>query len=58
MLTVDYIIETTSMFPTTTSYSSVLVVCTMIPLTQAIYVLAILINSYIEIITDSICKGL
>ena len=36
ILTVDYIIETASMFPTTTSYNSVFVVCIMISPTQAI----------------------
>ena len=57
-LTIDYIIKTNSMFLTTTSYNSVFVVFTMILPIQAIQVLAILMNSYIEIITGPTCKGL
>ena len=36
MLTADYIIETTSMFLTITSYNSDFVICIMISYTQAI----------------------
>ena len=32
----DYIIETASIFLTTTTYNSIFVVCTMIPFMQAI----------------------
>ena len=58
MLLADYIIETASIFPTTMFYNFVFIVCTMIPPMQAIKVLAILMNSYIEIITGPIYKGL
>lgn len=46
------------MFPTTMSYNFVFVVYTMIFPTQVIYILAILINSYIKTIIDLIYKDL
>ena len=56
--TADYIIETGFMFPTTMFYNFVFVDCTIILPMQAIKVWAILMNSYIEIITGLTCKGL
>ena len=54
----NLIIETTFIFSTTTSYKSVILVCTIILSILAIEVLVILMNSYIETITSLTYKSL